>query len=282
MKIEKIKNYNQRLLAVLGTVVVLMALLGLVSIATLMYNELSRSWRNNQPEEGILSDEKIQELQEENKRQQLISYENPILIDTNNLIYIVPVSQKTLKSAEEIEEDVRGISDFESEALSVRLGGKGRYYSQLNGTFNNFLVYDFKLNSIKKLFDQRVYIENMHTEYFEDEILLLFETSEKDTYKDGRVDSKDLTVLYIYSFNDQQLRKIEQPQSTISRYRFVLNSKNLLVQFGMDHNENGQFDSSREPQSIMFYDYQSGQLSEIVPKEVSSNLQRMLEGTTKK
>ncbi len=101
MKIEKVKNYNQKLLAVLGTIGAIFLIVALVSFIFIAIQE-SRRYDYNEPETGILSEEKIEKLQKENKREQVISYETPILIDTLKLKYIIPVSHKTLDEKEDI------------------------------------------------------------------------------------------------------------------------------------------------------------------------------------
>ena len=86
MNIDKIKNYNQKVLAVLGTVVALIAVVGLISIIIFTINEIGRTFRHNNQNNGILSDEKIEELQQENKRKQLGSQncETPVFITFHN------------------------------------------------------------------------------------------------------------------------------------------------------------------------------------------------------
>ena len=91
MKIEKIKNYNQKLLAVLGTIGGIFLVVALVSFISIVIQE-HRRYDYEEPETGILSEEKIEKLQKENKREQVISYETPILIDTLNSKYIIPTS----------------------------------------------------------------------------------------------------------------------------------------------------------------------------------------------
>ena len=56
MNIEKVKNYNQKLLAILGTVVVLMAIGGLISLTYFAITEIIINYRYVNQEEGILSD----------------------------------------------------------------------------------------------------------------------------------------------------------------------------------------------------------------------------------
>jgi hypothetical protein len=276
MNIDKIKNYNQKLLAVLGTVVVLMAIVGLISISVFAIDEIMRSFRNNNQDDGILSDEMIEELQKENKRQQLISYETPRLVDTLNLVYIIPVSHKTLNSAEFIDEEVLGLLDMHGSYKSDK-----RYSRQYYGDFNNLLVYDYKKHSINKLFNERINFGNIQTEYFKDDILVLFSASTKDTYKDGVINQEDYKTLYIYSLNDKRLREIQLDSADVSQINFVENSKDLIIQFGIDHNKDGKFDQYSEPSLLKKYDYKSEKLVDIVSQEINTELQRKLEGTKK-
>jgi hypothetical protein len=274
MNIEKIKNYNQKLLAVLGTVVVLLAIVGLISITIFSITELSGSYRYNNHNDGILSDEKIEELQQENKRQQLISYEIPRLVDTLNLVYIIPVSHKTLNSAEFIDGAVLGL---------MNTGGSykidSRYSEQYYGDFNNLLIYDYKSDNIEKLFVDRVNFGNIQTEYFKDDILILFTAATKDTYKDGVVNQLDYKTLFIYSLKDRILREIKLKNADISQIDFVENSKDLLIKFGLDHNKDGKFDEYTEPSLIKKYDFKGGELQDIVSEKINKELQMKLDGT---
>lgn len=278
MNIEKIKNYNQKLLAVLGTVIVLLAIVGLISITTFAITELSRSYRYNNQDDGILSDEKIEELQQKNKRQQLISYEIPRLVDTLNLVYIIPISHKTLNSAEFIDEEIMGLLNMSSD-LDYEIDK--RYSRQYYGDFNNLLIYDYKNGNIEKLFTSRVNFRNIQTEYFDDDILILFMVATTDTYKDGVVNQLDYKTLYLYSLKDRKLREIKLENADVYQMNFVENSKDLLIKFGLDHNKDGKFDEYSEPSVIKWYDFQSGELKTIVSKEIDKELQMKLEGTKK-
>ncbi len=253
-----------------------MAIIGLISISVFAIDEIMRSFRNNNQDDGILSDEKIEELQKENKRQQLISYETPRLVDSLNLIYIIPVTHKTLNSAEFIDEEVLGLLDMHGSYKSDK-----RYSRQYYGNFNNLLVYDYKKHSIHKLFNDRINFGNIQTEYFKDDILVLFSASTKDTYKDDVINQEDYKTLYIYSLNDKRLREIQLDSADVSQIIFVENSKDLIIQFGIDHNKDGKFDQYSEPSLIKKYDYKSEKLVDIVSQEINAELQRKLEGTKK-
>jgi hypothetical protein len=279
MNIEKIQKYNQKLLAVLGTIIALMAFVGLISILFFVVIEIASSF-GNKSEDGILSDEKIELLQKENKRQQIVSYQIPELVDTLNLIYMIPVSQKTLNKPEGIEDDeVLGLLDMSGGSFSSERKYRKRSYY---GSYNNLLIYDAKIEKLNKLFDDRVNFEKIDTKYFEDDVFIAFTAAASDSFKDGVINSTDLKKLYIYSVKEQKLKDIGLNNADVIAYKFVNDSKNLLVQFGIDYNEDGKYDSSKEPKTLRSFNYKSGVLSMIVSKDIHSQLQTKLEGSSKK
>ncbi|MEP0265478.1 hypothetical protein [Dokdonia sp.] len=272
MKIEK---YNQKLLAVLGTVGVLFLIVALIAFISVTIIE-HRRYSYDDVETGILSDEKIEELQKENKREQVISYKTPKLIDTLNSIYIVPVSHKTLNEEEDISGLLNAISvsgNFESPDT--------RYSSGFYGTYNNIIVYHSNDGINKKLFDKRVNFNTINTEYFDKEILLFIKASEKDTHKDGVINLKDFKSLYIYSFSQNEMKKIGIDGMDVYNYKFINNSKNLIIEFGVDKNNDGQYQEYNEPTLIKKYDFESGKLTDIINEKINSDLQKTLEGTQK-
>ncbi len=279
MNIEKVKKYNHKLLAVLGTIVALMALIGLISLLTFVVGDISSSFGSNN-QDGILSDEKIELLQKENKRQQIVSYQIPELVDTLNLIYMIPVSQKTLNNPEGIEDDgVLGLLDMQGGSFS---SGKKYRKRSYYGSYNNLLIYDAKKENSTKLFDDRVNFEKIDTKYFDDnDVFIVFTAATADSFKDGLINSKDLKKLYIYSVAEQKLKDVSLNNADVIAYKFVNESKNLLVQFGIDYNEDGKYESSKEPKTLRLFNYKSGALSEIVSKEIHSQLQKKLEGSSK-
>ena len=271
MKIEK---YNQKLLAVLGTVGVIfltVALIAFVSITIMEYRRFSPE----DIETGILSDEKIEKLQKENKREQVISYETPILIDTLRSVYIVPVSHKTLNEKEDITGLLNAFTSSDMEQSDNRYSG-GFY-----GAYNNVIVYNPESGTNKKLFEKRVNFNKINTEYFENEILLLIQASEKDTYKDGVINLEDFKSLYIYSFNQNKMEKIGIDGMDVYSYKFINKSKDLIIKFGVDKNKDGQFKEYNEPTLIKKYEFKSGKLIDIINNKTNSELQKMLEGTKK-
>ncbi len=276
MKIEKIKNYNQKLLAVLGTVVLLIAIMSLILMSFVLIDEWHRNSYYRNTEEGILSDEKIEELQQENKRKQLISYESPRLVDTTNLVYIIPVSHKTLKKEEFIDDGA-----FLSMESPEYYGSSKRFSNQYYGDFNNLVVYEYISQEVTKLFDSRISFANITTEYFEDDILILFKASIKDTNRDGVINQLDYKTLFIYSLQDKKLTEVKLMEADVSEMNFVGDTKDLIINFGIDHNKDGKFDPYTEPTLIKKYDFAIDKLTDIVSDEMTKDLQMNLEGTKK-
>ncbi len=277
MKIEKIKNYNQKLLAVLGTIAIIFALIGLITFVSFSINEYRR-YNYDDDETGILSDEKIEELQKENKREQVISYQTPKLIDTLNQIYIIPVSHKSLNEPEEIDSKILGLmnasGDYNNESDQ-------RYSRSYYGDFNNIIIYNQKSENTKKLFDKRVNFDDIKAEYFDDDILLLFKVAEKDTHKDGVINLLDFKSLYIYSFNENKLKKIGTNGMDVFSYKFLNNSKDVIIRFGIDKNDNGKYEEYNEPIILKKYNFQTEKVTNVIEEKINSELQKMLEGTEK-
>ena len=277
MKIEKIKNYNQKLLAVLGTIAIIFALVGLISFVSFTISEYRR-YNYDDIETGILSDEKIEELQKENKREQVVSYQTLELIDTLNQVYIIPVSHKFLNEPEEIDRKILGLlnssNDYENESDQ-------RYSRSYYGDFNNIIIFNQKSGNTKKLFDKRVNFDDIKAEYFEDDIFLLFKVAEKDTHKDGIINLLDFKSLYIYSINKRKLKKVENNGMDVFSYKFLNNSKDLIIRFGIDKNKDGKYVNYNEPTLLKKYNFQTGKATNIIEEKMSSELQKMLEGTEK-
>lgn len=274
MKIEKIETYNQKILAILGTLAIVLVIVSILGIGGIAISELIWSNSYDDTETGILSDEKIEELQKENKREQVISYETPKLVDTLNSVYMIPVSHINLNEVE----NINGL-------LSIRKGSYEsediRYSRQFYGSYNNLIIYNQKNEITKKLFDKRVNFNSINTEYFADDILLLFTAAEKDTYKDGVINLSDYKSLYIYSLNEKKLNKIENEGMDVVSFKFLNESKNLIISYGIDKNQDGKYEVLNEPIIIKKYNYQTEKLTNVIGEKTNSELQKMLEGTEK-
>ena len=267
--IEKVKNYNQRLLAVFGTVASLLVIgMLLLTFLEILVDSFPRRSQDNPS--GILSEEQVDILRKDSLVKESISYEFPMLVDTLNSIYLIPVSPQTLQDA----------TEYSGKRLNLtsRFSSKENYKNRYYGTQVNLLVYDAKNGATDKLFSNRVVINSFTWKRLKNDYFLIMDVAEKDTNKSGEINVRDLKVLYIYSFKNKDIKRVEERNATIMDYDFVPDSYDLILRFGMDKDNNGSFDYYNEPSIIKTYNIESGELNSIVSSELDVELLRIITG----
>ncbi|NOU20088.1 MAG: hypothetical protein HOO91_21235 [Bacteroidales bacterium] len=271
MNIEKIKNYNQKMLAVFSTMIVTAAGIGLISLIIFIISGLIP---NKRPTTNtLLADDKVEELKKDSLRQQIISYDTPRLVDTLNLIYLLPVNVKTLEKPEEMDKEVIELYDMDYKMSSGRKFSGKRFY----GAFNNLIVYDYKNSTSFKISDSRFIGTDLSFEYFDDEIIIVFTGAESDTDKDKNITLLDFKSLFVYSLKTRELKKVSIENSTVNEIKYIENQKDILITFGYDRNKNNKFDSDIEPTFVMKYDYKKDKLIPIVDKVLEKDLQKIID-----
>ena len=275
MKIEKVKNFNQIMLAIAGIIGIFCLVFLLIMAVVEVFNSFDRTPTITN---GLISDENVETLNQQNLRKQIVSYQSPILVDTLNAVYIIPVSVTTLNKAEEteLEAPVLGLMDTYSSFGRSKTGYYRKQY--FDGQFANLIVYQSVKNGTSLLFNERIMINELEGYYFKDDILLVFYTSEKDTNKDGLIDWQDDRNLCIYSLKTEKIRKIADNTNSVKNYKFIENSKDLLVVFSLNQYKEIKFNSYNKPTKVMKYEFENEKLSEIVPAEIQQQMQKLIEG----
>lgn len=271
MNIEKVKNYNQKMLAVFFTMLVVSAAVGLVALVVTLIVELipAQTTTSN----NLITDEKVDNVTNEKLRQQIVSYELPQLIDTLNQIYLIPVGVKTLKKAErKLKQSYSSASENADQGYDY-LPSEGFYY----GPFNNLIVYDHKSGSSSKVSNDRFIGSDLMFKNFGDEIVVVFTGAERDTDGDKSITLNDFNSLFVYSLKARVLKKIPLDNATVVQYSFIKGSKDILVLFGLDRNKDNRFDPNLEPTFVMKYDYQKSQLVPVVGKKLNEEIQKIVD-----
>lgn len=278
MKIEKIKNFNQIILAIAGIFgLILLLIFIIMSVSELIRDSSFDRNRNATITNSLISEEKIETLNQDNLRLQIISYELPKLIDTLNVVYIIPVSVSTLDKPETVVESAdEGLLALLDTFGSVRKKG---YYENnyFEGLFANLIVYQPIVNKSILLFNERIMLGGLRTYNFKDDLLLVFWTAEKDTNKDGLINYNDDTNLCIYSMKTGKMHRIAEGENSITDYQFVENSKDLLIEFSLSEYKDVKF-KSYKPRKIMKYEFETEKLSEVVPAKIQQQMQKLVEG----
>jgi hypothetical protein len=275
MNIEKVKNYNARMLAVLSTVLVILGVIAIIAIVSVFISDLLP--RQHTDNNALIAEDVADQMATHNQRQHLVSFDTPHLVDTAALLYVIPVKTKQLSRPEDIGEGAMNMYEEEGSFRSGKWQKRVYYYD----AFNNLLVYDAHNNSCRSILQERVVGSELSYNYIDKDVLLIFQVAESDTNNDGEISEADLTTLQVYSVALRQLMHLNRPGTTVLNYERVPNKKQLLVTLGVDRNNDGRFDYKNEPTTIVNYDWENNQNSPVISDELKAELQRIIDQSGK-
>lgn len=267
---DKLRNYNQVLLAIGGTLILLFML---IFGSWGMYEEFGYLFRDErrQLHNGIIAAEETEELLKDSLRKQIISFKTITLLDSANKTYVLPVRQADLFEGESVKE-ILGLINTTSRS----------YYDAKNFSphaFNNLVVYNSVENSSEIIFSERISITSYEVLKRNSEIYILVIGTNKDSNKDGYLNDNDLQELFIYELKKDQLTKINFEENfTTFQINEQEKTKDIIGRFGLDRNNNGEFEIGREPMMIYRIDLAGKKLIKLLTNDQINQLQKLLEG----
>jgi len=268
---SKLQKFNHILFALLGSGIILFAAYGLILTAIRFYHD----W--TQPDDAPLSDQKVIELTQDNKFKQAVSFEQGYWAWTDiitlkdgtkkNVVspyYIIPVSQATLEN--EMEMKARGFAQEPSMSRSYRTPW---------GKYNNVLIYNKSNNSIKKIFDQRLLVNNIDVRKYQEDYFAIIQT--QSLSKEEKSDNPRLSDYYIYNFVSEKLTKFALP--ALDNITFITdeNLPYFLLRGRIDFDENGKFDRY-DPYRLFLWNYETYDVTPFPGDAFTDDLQKTLEG----
>lgn len=267
--IEKIKRYNQILLAIGGTLAVFFILaIGLF----ILTEEWNRYTYEEFYQEGVLATETTNDLIADSLRQQIISFNNVTLLDSATKTYVLPVQQADLLKKESVDEILGLVNTFNNYP--------DNYEKYTNADYNNLVIYESLNNKSQVLFEERIGISSYRSIRTREAIYLLIIGTNKDSNKDGYLNSNDLQDLFIYDVKKHQITKVTTKENltvlTISEEKIT---QDVMGKFGLDRNKDGEFQADKEPMILYKIDLSSKRLIKIVTDEQIEQLQKLLEGS---
>lgn len=272
MEIEKIRNYNQRILAVFGSLAVLLMLLAIVVVLVNFIDDLR--WRHKETDNEMVSNEVAEKNYEKQIRTHQVSFENLQLIDSSNYIYLLPVSQSALKLEEFL--DKNKIESEESLGVLDMYGGYSNFYYGPK-SFNNALVFNSRDGSVRKLFRKRLSINKISIQKIKDKPYVFFAVTDKDSNKDGVLGANDLKTLYYYSVSDMDLTAIENEGADYADFDIIPGTSQLIIKYGLDNDSSGKFDWD-EPMVLKTYEIGERALKDLISPGLIDGLQATLDG----
>ncbi|NEN22339.1 hypothetical protein G3O08_02330 [Cryomorpha ignava] len=267
-KIEKIRNYNSIILALVGTIAVIF----LIFAAFFLLEEMSRSFFRNDDyrNDGILATEETDQLLKDSLRRQIISFDRIQIVDSITQTYLLPVTQANLADPESSKVLADRLNTFGS-------GSDYEYYDE--NTYNNLIVYNSSTGKSQVVFNQRVSIGNYQVYNSGDQKYIIISGCSKDSNNDKYLNDRDLQELFIYDIQKAEISKLgaKENYTTLRTYQPAL-STDLIVHFGIDRNNDGVFKSREEPMVFYQVNFQKMALEEFVSDAKISELQGLLEG----
>lgn len=263
---DKLTRYNQRILAVGGTLLLLVALFSCLFMGYELYDQW---WRrgNRETDTRMIANREAEELKADSLRKQVVSFNQVVLVDTPGLKYLIPVGQATLEHAE---------------AYGLDLSNRKSHYSDDGGnarTFNNLLLYDGKSGKVEKIFSKRLSINHFEIAFEAlHQPVVFMDVTEDDSNKDGFFDSRDMEKLFFYRIHDRLLFEVDAPGKKFLQIILHKSPDEALVQYGVDKDHDGVFEESFEPKVFYRLNLADGKPDEIISQQLIDELQRQLEG----
>jgi hypothetical protein len=258
---DKLAKYNQKLLAIIGTTIIALAaillVVGLIGAISLFTN-----FSNDDDPFGIqVNDVTVEDVEGEDvspESKQVISFLEPIRLDTIPKLFIIPVGQVNM------EQEKRRIgSGYSSEEYR---------YDSYYGLYNNFILFDYQTKKRTKIFEEKIALSSWANIDVDNMQLLLFRGADQDFNNDGVINPSDFQSLYAYYLDDKKLEKYSFEGKTVLSYELMYRTNLIAIRLGIDKNKDANFDSSTEPQEILILDVKKRSIEELIPSTMADEL----------
>jgi hypothetical protein len=245
--------------------------------------------------DAVTSPERAKELAAKGLREQLISFDGDFQSleykygarpDTQRYdIYAIGVGQLTLNEPEEVEKVVVTGSRLPDPRTLPNADTLPTY--PISGQFNNVLIFDRRTGIFTKLFDRRLAVSQFQYGWrTKPEVLIIFAT-QRDSNKNGKLDDADLQDIYVYTFADKQMHKVDVPNINPSEILDIPDADYVVVKAVHDRDGDGTAGRHRpydkeevkpDPTVLLRVDLKTFTASSFVPEDMLRELQATLDG----
>jgi hypothetical protein len=248
--------------------------------------------------DAVTAPERAKEFVKKGLREQLISFEEGLTAieyrtdgrsNTQRYdLYVVGVGQLTLgkpESNEKVEKVV--VTGSRIKVLDENRPDANTLPTEpISGQFNNVIVFDRRAGDFTKLFDKRIAVSEFQYGWrTKPEVLIVFAT-DRDSDKNGRLDDDDLQDVYIFTFADKKLHKIEMESIDPDELINIPDADFVVIKARRDRNKDGRatgrYDRDAgdpEPSVLIRIDLKTMKASSFLPDTMIEDLQRTLDGS---
>lgn len=269
---DKLTRYNQKLLAIIGTTVIVAAGLAIIiGLGGLIISLIDFTDSDNN---GIRIQNPTATTNDSTEfiRTQEVTFNSPFQLDTAQTKYLITVGQVNLKTDEKIRIESGGGFKYESRDY--------RYQSHY-GLFNNFVYFDYSKDLKQKLFDKQVAIT--HWAFLKNDTIevLLFKGSSTDDNSDNQMDHNDYQSLFVYYVNDSQLKQYDFEDKTVLNFDPMKKTDLVSIELGIDKDKDFDFERSIEPQVITALNVRTRKIESIISDDMKNEIQSIIDGRKK-
>jgi len=266
---KDLQKYNQRLLAVLGSLVVL----GLVLIIVIgLFEFISKQIRRKsspKAHKGIVIDQNQVVDTSAFSFSQEISILQPYQLDSTKPVFIIPIGQKD-QTTKRLKVIHAGMGFSSQEAVD------DYYYSSFSGLYNNFVLIDYTRNIRIPIFNSKIALTEWAYLKIDSSQLILFKGTDKDVNTDGRLNDDDFQSLFVFNIETLETKELSFKNQTVIEFEPLNKTSKIYVRTGKDINMDNEFEYYKEPTDLYFYDVSTGESETLVPEEVKVEIQKIL------
>ena len=266
---DKLTRYNQKLLAIIGTTVIVAAGLALIiGLGGLVISLIDFSDSNDN---GI----RVQNTAEETRdstafiRTQEASFNAPYHLDSAQTKFLISVSQVNIKE----EENSRFISGSGS-----KYSGRNYGYQSHYGLFNNFIYLDYSKGLTHKLFNGPIAITHWTFLTKDSMEVLLFKGTSTDDNSDNQMDGKDYQSLFAYYLTDGKLEQYDFQGQTVLGFDPMKNTDLISIALGVDKDGDFDFEGDREPRFTTALNIKTRKIEPIISNQMRKEVQNIIDG----
>lgn len=269
-KQSKLQKYNQRLMAIVGTLFLLVLLIVLIAILNEIIDDFFPD--DTRPYASVLSEENTKALTSENLVVQQVHYSRPILIDSASMLFVIPVHNEILdKSKNRSFMDLIGF--YEANVDEVLFESRSIYSSD----FNNLILWDYNTNTKQVLLNNRMAAGRLTRIHVDNKRYIAFVSADTDSNKDGYINTNDKISLYIYSLDLHKLRKVSYNQASLLSFEYLKGRNEIILQFTKEQQGLKQESNKKSPSFFMLYDYEKDSMTPIIDSEIEQKMKKMYE-----
>ena len=256
---DKLAKYNQKLLAIIGTTIIALALILLISGIIAVIGLFANFGGDDDPF-GIQVNEVTAEVEDVvAEPKQVISFLEPMRLDTIPKLFIIPVGQVNMKQ--------------ERRKMGSGFPRKGYSYDSYYGLYNNFILFDYQTKQRTKIFEEKIALSSWTNINVYNTHLLLFKGADQDFNNDGVINSSDSQSLYAYYLSDRKLIKYSFEGETVLSYELMSKTNLIAIRLGVDKNKDNNFDSSTEPQEVLILNVENRSIENLIPSNMVNDIQ---------